>query len=453
MILHTVFVVSAAAVSKSKSHRLKDFVELETCGVVRARAIILARDKHHLNMQIGSFLCALLAGATAAQFLNTIALDGKAPSPGLFLFIEILLVTIITFCGLYISQISKAFSLREPEQMLCRVGYIVLFFSKVVSPFSTVLFQMVSYTLRVFGMNESVEEKSQVSVQDISEMVDMGTKAGVVEDEAREMIHGIIDFSDTVVREVMTPRTDIIAIAEDASLAEITAIFQKEGVSRVLVRGEDLDQVKGVILMKDLIPFVGSAPLQFDLRKIVRRAYFIPNTKGVSALLSDFRKAAVHFAVVLDERGNVDGVVTLEDLIEEIVGDIFDEHDRPTEEVQVRKTKSGDLLVNGDISIDDFNERTHLKLPHGEYDTLGGFMSHILGRIPKFGDAFDYEGTRLRVESVNMNRVTMVRVFGPKKGGIINRLGTNSFETNPRISDSNNEDAEKGLKDLASGES
>ncbi|RIL11256.1 MAG: hypothetical protein DCC75_02670, partial [Proteobacteria bacterium] len=184
---------------------------------------------------------------------------------------------------------------------------------------------------------------------------------------------------------------------------------------RVLVTGTNLDDVKGVLIAKDLLRYLGKQPQEFDMAKTIRPAYFVPSSKKVDDLLGEFKREALHFAVVLDEHGGVDGVVTLEDLIEEIVGEIFDEYDSPLEEVDVFRTKSGELLIEGSALIDDLNAAYNLDIPAGDYDTVGGFVLNLLGHVPKIGECVEHDGMLYKVEGLEQNRITQLRVSRQKK--------------------------------------
>jgi putative hemolysin len=231
------------------------------------------------------------------------------------------------------------------------------------------------------------------------------------------MIHGVFGFSDTVAREVMTPRTDVIAVEVGAGLDEVIDLITSEGHSRLPVFEESVDTIVGVLLAKDLLPAaraVNRGELDFDLRALMREPYFVPDTKPVDDLLAEFREHGVHFAIVVDEFGGTYGVVTMEDLLEEIVGEINDEYDveEPTEFLE---TPEGDVLIDGAASISEVNERFEMALPEEDFDTIGGYIFGSLGRVPAVGDrvaapAFRGEA-ELVVEATEERRVGLVRLI------------------------------------------
>jgi len=254
------------------------------------------------------------------------------------------------------------------------------------------------------------------TLEDIRELVTQGHQQGVVEEDEREMIHGVFEFSETVAREVMTPRTDIVAIPKDASLEEVIQVVVSEGHSRVPVYDGTIDNIVGVLLAKDLLPLLGNPewvrPSSFDVTELMREPYFVPDTKPVDDILAEFRQSSTHLAIVIDEFGGTYGLVTLEDLLEEIVGEIQDEYD--IEEPEFADTPEGDILIDGGASISEVNERYGLEIPEEDFDTIGGYIFGALGRVPIPGDRVDGispgGGDYLEVEEAEERRVTRVRL-------------------------------------------
>jgi CBS domain containing-hemolysin-like protein len=297
-----------------------------------------------------------------------------------------------------------------------------------------------------------VERELAVSAEELSEIVEMSSDAGEIEEEEKEMIQGIFNFSDTVVREVMTPRKDIIALEESATFEEVIGVLQRERLSRIVVTGPELDDVRGVLLAKDFIDLLGKPLPRFELKRFMRPSYFVANTKKVDTLLQEFKRDAVHFAVVLDEHGGVDGVVTVEDLIEEIVGEIFDEHDIPVEEAGAQELSNGELLVDGSVLIDDLNTQFSLELPPGEYDTIAGLVIHHLGTIPHLGQEVAVGPLVLHVSEMNQNRITQVRLRRSENPNESATIASHSFEPSGASNESNLRGLETLKRANAAGE-
>ncbi len=254
---------------------------------------------------------------------------------------------------------------------------------------------------------------------DIRELVRHGHEQGVVEEDEHEMIHGVFEFSDTIAREVMTPRIGIVAVPRDLTLPELLKVVVEEGHSRIPVFDGSIDNIVGVLLTKDLLPVLangidGSERIEFDITKLIREPFFVPDTKPVDDILAEFRKYGVHLAVVIDEFGGTYGLLTMEDLLEEIVGEIHDEHD--VEEPDFAATPEGDVLIDGSAAISDVNERFGLGIPESDFDTIGGYIFGALGRVAVPGDVVEGIGERgdqvLTVEEMDDRRVALIRLRG-----------------------------------------
>lgn len=231
--------------------------------------------------------------------------------------------------------------------------------------------------------------------------------------EEIELISSVLDFSDTIVREVMVPRTDMVTIRENDVSDLAVDIVVEHGYSRLPVTGEGFDDIRGIVYAKDLLRFLdeGSAPAAVS--SLMRPAYFVPETKRVSDLLRDMQSGKVHIAVVVDEFGGTAGVVTIEDLIEELVGEIVDEHD--TEEAMVEVADDGSLLVDARLAVEELSELVGVDLPDEEWDTVGGLVLGLAGRVPRESEAFEVEGVVLTATRVQGRRIAQVNVTPPTK--------------------------------------
>ncbi len=249
------------------------------------------------------------------------------------------------------------------------------------------------------------------SLEEIGEIVERSSEAGELEKDEGELIQGVLDFSDAVVREVMTPRKDVIAVKDDAGLDEIMEIFSRERFSRILVIGESLDDVKGILLAKDLLPLINTDISTFNIKNYIRTPYTVQETMKADDLLREFRKRVQYFAVVQDEHGGTAGVVTVEDLVEVIVGEIFDEFDVPEEEIDIKEAGDGALIVDGGALIDDLNNEYSFDFPLGEYDTIAGLIMDKLGKIPEPGETVSINNCTIKVEEVEGHRIVQVRII------------------------------------------
>jgi putative hemolysin len=311
-------------------------------------------------------------------------------------------------------QVPKLVALHRAESVAAGLGLPVLqVLSWLFKPVLWPLNQLVRLLLRPFGLNEAGLLPTAQPEEELRALVAAGGDPSEIEDAERDMIRGVFEISETVAREVMTPRTSMVAISVDASLPELLDVFAEEGHSRLPVYSGTIDTIVGVVLQKDLFPLLRdqAAGDGFDLRSIARPPYFVPESKPVSEVLREFRQQRVHLAIVLDEFGGTYGLVTMEDLLEEIVGEINDEFD--VEDPEFECTPEGDVLIDGGVSLSEVNARYGLDLPEAEFDTLGGYVFGTLGRVPEVGDVVPARGDdqyALRVEELDERRITCVRL-------------------------------------------
>ncbi len=368
-----------------------------------------------MTVQMGMFLSAFVAGGLVTHILETVNLsevwNQVAPGNEYLVICMGLVLSLLVACVVVIAvQLARSYSYTHPEDTLLLLARPLWISVSIFQPCIFLLRGISRRLLTATGLKSVVDRSQAASAEEISEILEQSTEAGNIEEEEREMIEGVFEIAHTRISEVMTPRADVAAVSVDSSLEDIVDIFQQHGYSRVLVTGEVLDDVRGILLAKDLLDFVGKQVRDFDIRPLIREIYTVSAESTVDEVLSNFKRDAVQFAVVLDEHGGVDGVISFEDLVEEIVGDVFDEYDTPEDSCEVEKTKSGDLLVDGSAIIDDLNQTYRFNFPNGEYDTIAGFMIHQLGRIPGPGEELEYEGVRLKVEELAQNRITKLRI-------------------------------------------
>ncbi len=262
---------------------------------------------------------------------------------------------------------------------------------------------------RLSGIDESKEDEESVQ-QELLEAVQEGEEEGIVDAQERKMIESVIEMRSITVGQIMTPRTEIDAIDANLSLDEIKKLATEHGHSRIPVYEENLDNIIGMLYVKDLLPYVGEKIEQFDVRSIMRQCYFVPETKKLRDLFHEFRARKIHVAIVLDEYGGTLGLVTFEDLIEQIVGQITDEYEQP-EEPLIKQIDSQTLEIDARMRIDELNDEYKLELPESEdFETIAGFLFSSLGRIPKAGETFQYKNllfTILEAEERKINRVRL----------------------------------------------
>jgi CBS domain containing-hemolysin-like protein len=323
---------------------------------------------------------------------------------------------IAMFCSV---AIPHALSRHAGEAILAGHARFLLFWRSLLSPV-TVLMNLTDRLVKNLAGDRSsdvAEEKVQELEQEILSVVEEGEKEGVVDETEREMITSVIEFRETTVGQIMTARTEIFALPIDASLSQVKRALEESGHSRLPVFDGSLDKVVGVLYARDLLQFVGLITDRFDIRAAMRQPLYVPKTKTLRDLLSDFRIQKIHIAIVLDEYGGTAGLVTIEDVVEELVGDISDEHE-PHEPALLKRLSDTAAEVDARMYIDELNRIMGLNLPEDAgYDTLGGFLSTTIGRIPAMGTVFEHGAVRytiLDAEPQKVNRVKLEVIATPE---------------------------------------
>jgi putative hemolysin len=254
-----------------------------------------------------------------------------------------------------------------------------------------------------------------VSEEELLALADVAVEEEVIEAEERVLIESIIEFGDTIVREVMVPRPDMVAVPSNFRVGDVMEIVIMNGYSRLPAYGEGVDDIVGVVYAKDLLKADRDGKVDDEVASLLRPAQFVPETKRISALLREMQAEQYHMAIVVDEYGGTAGVVTLEDLIEELVGEIVDEYDR--EETMLEPLADGTVRVNARMSVDELNDVLRADLPEGDWDSVGGLMFHLLGHIPAEGESVDVDGLSLRADRVQGRRISRVRIS--REGGSV----------------------------------
>ncbi|RPI21856.1 MAG: HlyC/CorC family transporter [Chloroflexota bacterium] len=291
---------------------------------------------------------------------------------------------------------------KDPEAWSIRLRFYIQFWMILLYPFMALTFQFTPESERIEAGNNIVTE------DELKSMVDAGQQEGLLEQDERKMIYSIFRLGDTLAREIMIPRIDMTAVDVKEPLEQVIDNLLRSGYSRVPVYEETIDHVLGLLYTKDLLRVWREGNSLRSLRELLRPAYFVPEAKKVDELLAEMQSRRVHMAVVVDEYGGVAGVVTLEDIVEEIVGEIQDEFDQ-AEESPYQEISDGEYVFQGRVGLDDFNEVMGTLLPSEEADTLGGFIYNRVGRVPNAGESMQVDNLLLTVEQVSGRRIRKVR--------------------------------------------
>jgi CBS domain containing-hemolysin-like protein len=303
-----------------------------------------------------------------------------------------------------VEAMSKTFAILHSDRVALRLSPLVYWLSRILYWPTRGLIAIANVLLPGKGLREG----PFVSEQDIRAMAEAGSEEGAIEEEEKELIHSIFEFGDTVVREVMTPEPDIVAVEVSDSLNAVQDLVIRHGYSRIPVYRERLEDIVGVVYAKDVLRELRGGQGQRSLEDLARKAAFVPESRKVSDLLRDMQRQKFHMALVVDEYGSLVGLVTLEDLLEEIVGEIFDEYDR--EDPNVEPAGDGRYRVNARLPVDELNELLEVDLPQEDWDSVGGLMMGILGRVPAQGERVEVKGLRFTAEQVKGRRIAKVLV-------------------------------------------
>ncbi len=299
---------------------------------------------------------------------------------------------------------------RDPQKFSYRWAGVILFLSQMPRPFLLFCAHIANGILRLCRIDPRALEDA-VTEEEILQIVGEGEEKGVIEETEKDMIANILDFNDTTAEETMTHRTDIIAVPDDADIPQVIEAAVENGCSRIPVYHEDIDSVVGICYVKDLLPYVGKTLPEFiKLTDLVRPAYFIPETKKCSQLFAEMTERKVQIAIVVDEYGGTAGLITLEDLVESIVGNIQDEYDH--EEDEIHQVSETEFTVDGSTSIDEIADLTGTELPEGDYDTIAGLVTEQLGRIPKEDEhpVIEINGLSITVLAVEDQRLAKLLI-------------------------------------------
>ncbi|HEX6133974.1 MAG TPA: hemolysin family protein [Longimicrobiales bacterium] len=412
-------VAARSAFSLARRSRLEPLARGGAKRAQRVLAELDAPDAFLAGARLGSALATIGIGWIAETSLHGLIVDrlGSIAVPGdtsLTAHVLATAVTLLLVGWLHASlgeRVPRLLAAQEPERVVLRTLGPTRLIGRILRPLLWLSSRTAAVLLRMLGRS-AVAPHAAPEIRLLVEQAPEGT----VESDQEQMLLGVYHLRDTLAREVMTPRRDIVALPVTATRAETLALVAEEGHSRIPVYAESIDDITGVLLVKDLLTHItreGADEVEFDLARLVREPYFVPDTKRIGELLPELRTKSVHMAIVLDEFGGTDGLVTLEDMLEEIVGDIYDEHDIPEEETDFEITDAGEVLIDGGASIFDVNERFGLALPERDYDTIGGYVFGELGRVPIAGDVVvvDDGAGELRVDEVEERRVTRVRLI------------------------------------------
>lgn len=411
--LNAFFVAAEFALVAVRRSRIDAMVAAGDRKAVTVQYALTHLDRYISGTQLGITLASLGLGWAGEPTLSAIidrvlgvfgvhALSGEAHL-GVSIVIAFL---IITFLHIVLGELApKSVALIAPEKVSRWVAQPLILFSRMMSPFITFLNGTANKLLHLFGMHSATESNHVHSPQELRLLVMQSRAHGTLDESDSAMLAGVFDFHEKKARDVMRPRIDVVALDIEADAEEVWSTLRSERYSRYPVYRDSLDDVVGVFLAKDLWLYEGTEP--FSLRSFVREATFVPDSRPAERVLDDLRKTRGHMAIVLDEYGGTAGIVTMEDLVEEVVGDIADEYDMAS---RVAMETDGVLELAGSLSLVDVRSDYRVHVPEGDWSTLGGYVFSALGRLPTVGDRTPIPDGELEVVAMDGRRVAAVRV-------------------------------------------
>jgi putative hemolysin len=397
LLIAGVGVLGASEVSITRVNRVRAyrFVEEKRRGA-SSLSKVAENPAPYLNVVLLLTLLATIGGTTIATSLAVRLFHGAG---------EIVATAAMTLLLFVFAEVTpKTFAIQQTDRVALVLAPLIVALGRLVGPLAAGLVKLANVIMPGKGLPQG----PFITENEIRALAQVASDEEQIEEEEKELIHSIFEFGDTIVREVMRPRPDIVAVEADKTLHDVQALVLRHGFSRIPVFQEDLDNVVGFVFAKDVLKALYQGQADMPLTDIVRPAHFVPESKKVADLLREMQQEKFHIALVTDEYGSVSGLVTLEDLLEELVGEITDEYDR--EEPPVVDLGNGAYRVDGRLGIDEVNELLDTELPDEEWDTVGGLMLGLLGSIPEQGEEVTYQDLVFKAEKVNGRRIAKVLI-------------------------------------------
>jgi CBS domain containing-hemolysin-like protein len=417
--LNAFFVFAEYSLATSRRTRIDELAAQGNASARTVQKLMQEPDRFFAATQIGITMVSIAIGIVSEPAFTSLFSALFSTSTGVTWWSQFSVVLsgiigllVASYFQIVLAELApRSIALRSPERIALVVVPFMDGLSRLFTPFIWLLKVSSRFVVRLFGIRPDSASERLHSIEELKMLVAASERGGLIESEQREMLDAVFTFGDTTVREVMVPRTEIVCIDVETPLNEVVHLLSANPISRLPVYEGSLDHVIGILHSKDLIRAIAPTARTLTVRQLVRDALFVPDTQRADELLQQFRVRREHMAIVLDEYGGTAGLVTLYDLVSEIVGEIGDAeyHADPS----ILRSPDGTAAINGLTSIGDVNEAFNLNLVDQNYDTIGGFVMGQLGRIPRVGDEIELkaEGIRMRVEAMDKRRVSRVRLI------------------------------------------
>lgn len=415
VLVNAFFAASEIAVITLNDNKIKKMAEDGNKKAAKVLKLTSNSSRFLATIQVGVTLSGFLTSASASQsFAGKLAgaLSFLPLSQNIIYGVSTVFITILLsyFSLVFGELVPKKIAMQRAEELSFKFIGILNGTSAVFRPFITFLTFSTNVVLKMLGFDPNSSEET-VTEEEILMMVDAGEEKGVIGENAKDMISNIFDFSDITVNEIMTHRTEMVAVEDTARVEDVVNLSIENGYSRIPVYNEDLDNILGIIYVKDLLKYVGSQfSEEIKLTDLMRSAYYVPESKRCSSLFTEMTERRTQIAIIVDEYGGTEGLVTMEDLLESIVGNIQDEYDH--EEEEIHKVSENKFTVDGATNIDEISDLVGIDLPEGDYDTIAGLVVEKLGRIPNPDEhpGITVQNLTLTVESVEDRRIAKILI-------------------------------------------
>jgi len=381
---------------------------------------------HRPNWLLTTILvCNNLVNILASSIATVIALDllpKKAESTAVAIVTGIMTFTILIF-----GEITpKIYAKENTEKIFRKTIHLINFLSFILGPVIFVLMKISNFFIKIFG-GEKLAEAPFITEDEIIFAVEVGEKEGILKKEESEFVSRILEMKDTDVREIMVPRVDMVCVEDEDNLLELIKLIKEEGFSRIPVYHETIDNIIGICYAKDVLSILAEENSLKNIEKIrtrelMHQPYFVPETKKISNLLSEFRKMKIHMAIVVDEFGGTLGLITMEDILEYIVGEIMDEFDHD-EKLGIKQIKENVYIIDAKIPIADLERELNVEFPETEFETIGGYLLEIFERVPNVGEEIDVNGFHFKILAASKSRIDKIQM----------EISPNLYQENMRI--------------------
>ena len=400
LLFSSYFSICEIALTALSRIKLKVMLDNNVRGAKTIENIVNQPRKLFSTILMGSNITNILAPVVATSI--AIKLGGNNT---LSIGISTVLITVVVL--IYCEMAPKMYAVQNPDKISLLVAGSVAFFMYIFTPFIHIFSLIAEKSIKLLGADPN-KEVPFMTEDELKSIISVSHKEGILKGDDKDMIENVFGFRESQAKDIMTPRTDMIAIPYNASYEEIDEVFQKEYFSRMPVYKENFDEIIGILHFKDFI-YSTAKGSDFKLEDVMRKPFFTYELKSTKELFQQMKKASIYVAIILDEYGGTAGIVTLEDLIEEIVGEINDEYDE--EEIEIEKIATDEYLVDGATKIEDINRVLGTEIYSDSFDSIGGYVMGLIGHIPDNGHTIEGDNIKFIVEKTHKNKIEQIRIF------------------------------------------